>query len=105
MLISVDDEIDSSTRQLHVRQACEVAVSDPAVSFTAGPADARKLPQEHDSRDAVLLFGPLCHLTEAADRRQALAEARRVLRPGGRLLVMAISRFASLLDGLYAVTT
>jgi SAM-dependent methyltransferase len=49
----------------------------------------------------VLLFGPLYHLTEAAQRRQALAEARRVLRPGGRLLAMAVSRFASLLDGLY----
>jgi len=49
----------------------------------------------------VLLFGPLYHLIGAALRRQALAEARRVLRPGGRLLVMAVCRFASLLDGLY----
>ena len=49
----------------------------------------------------MLLFGPLYHLTEAADRRQALGEARRVLAPGGRLLAMAVCRFASLLDGLY----
>jgi hypothetical protein len=49
----------------------------------------------------VLLFGPLYHLTEAADRRQALGEARRVLAPSGRLLAMAVCRFASLLDGLY----
>jgi SAM-dependent methyltransferase len=49
----------------------------------------------------VLLFGPLYHLTEAGDRRQALGEARRVLRPGGRLLAVAVSRFASLLDGVY----
>jgi len=49
----------------------------------------------------VVLFGPLYHLTRAADRQQALGEARRVLRPGGRLLAMAICRFASLLDGLY----
>ena len=48
-----------------------------------------------------MLFGPLYHLTRAADRQQALSEARRVLRPGGRLLAMAICRFASLLDGLY----
>src|SRR5690242_7836545 len=40
-------------------------------------------------------------VTGAADRRQALREAWRVLRPGGRLLAMGISRFASLLDGLY----
>jgi hypothetical protein len=49
----------------------------------------------------VLLFGPLYHLTEAAHRHRALAEARRVLTAGGRLLAMAVCRFASLLDGLY----
>jgi SAM-dependent methyltransferase len=49
----------------------------------------------------VLLFGPLYHLTDSADRRQAVSEARRVLRPGGRLLAMAVCRFASLLVGLY----
>ena len=53
------------------------------------------------SQDAVLLFGPMYHLTGAEDRQQALGEARRVLRPGGRLLAVAVSRFASLLDGVY----
>jgi SAM-dependent methyltransferase len=48
----------------------------------------------------VLLLGPLYHLVEAADRATALAEARRVLRPGGVLLAAAISRFASALDGV-----
>ena len=61
----------------------------------------RELAERAESQDAVLLFGPLYHLTGAAQRRQALAEARRVLRPGGRLLAMAVCRFASLLDGLY----
>jgi ubiquinone/menaquinone biosynthesis C-methylase UbiE len=50
--------------------------------------------------DAVLLLGPLYHLTERSDRIQALREARRILRPGGILLAAAISRFASLIDGL-----
>jgi hypothetical protein len=48
----------------------------------------------------VLLLGPLYHLTERADRLQALAEARRVLRPGGVVAAAAISRFASTCDGL-----
>jgi ubiquinone/menaquinone biosynthesis C-methylase UbiE len=39
------------------------------------------------------------HLTEAAHRQQALAEARRVLVPGGRLLAMAVCRFAALAAG------
>jgi SAM-dependent methyltransferase len=86
---------------LHVEQARQAAGADPADGFTAALGDARKLSEPAESQDAVLLFGPLYHLTEAAHRRQALAEARRVLRPGGHLLAMAICRFASLLDGLY----
>jgi SAM-dependent methyltransferase len=50
--------------------------------------------------DAVLLLGPLYHLTARADRLRALAEARRVLRPDGVLAAAAISRFASTCDGL-----
>jgi SAM-dependent methyltransferase len=42
----------------------------------------------------------LSHYGEGVDRLRALAEAGRVLRPEGHLFVAAISRFASLLDGL-----
>jgi SAM-dependent methyltransferase len=86
---------------LHVQQAHQAAGSDPAAAFTAAVGDARELSEPGESQDAVVLFGPLYHLTGTADRRQALSEARRVLRPGGRLLAMAVCRFASLLDGLY----
>jgi SAM-dependent methyltransferase len=86
---------------LHVEQARHAADSDPVCGFTATLGDARELSQQAESQDVVLLFGPLYHLTQVTQRRQALAEARRVLRPGGRLLAMAVSRFASLLDGLY----
>jgi SAM-dependent methyltransferase len=83
---------------LHVEQAREAAPG----AFTAAVGDARELAEPAGSQDAVLLFGPLYHLTEAAGRQQALAEARRVLRPGGRLLAVEVCRFASLLDGLYS---
>src|ERR1039458_8664703 len=71
---------------LHVEQARQAAGSDPALGFTAAAGDARELAERAESQDAVLLFGPLYHLTEAAHRRQALAEAWRGLRAGGALV-------------------
>ncbi|MCP4517526.1 MAG: class I SAM-dependent methyltransferase, partial [Delftia sp.] len=47
-----------------------------------------------ESFDAVLLLGPLYHLQEKAAREQALAQARRVLEPGGSLFAAFISRYA-----------
>lgn len=48
------------------------------------------------SFDAVLLLGPLYHLTDAEARFRALREARRVLTEGGLLLAAFLSRFAPL---------
>jgi ubiquinone/menaquinone biosynthesis C-methylase UbiE len=62
--------------------------------------DARALPYDNASADAVLVMGPLYHLPSADDRAAALREAMRVLVPGGVVAVAAISRFASALDGL-----
>ena len=86
---------------LHValaRQASSRQPQAPLASTEVG--DARALPWGPATADAVVLFGPLYHLTDRADRLQALREAHRVLRPGGALLAAAISRFASALDGL-----
>lgn len=70
----------------------------PIASCRVG--DARALEFADGSADIVLLLGPLYHLTEAVDRARALHEARRVLKPGGRLFAAGISRWASALDGL-----
>jgi ubiquinone/menaquinone biosynthesis C-methylase UbiE len=83
---------------LHVEQA-RAAARDVGLAG-ADVGDARDLPLPDASADAVLLLGPLYHLLERADRVRALAEARRVCRPGGVVLAAAISRFASTLDGL-----
>src|SRR4051794_29018054 len=86
---------------LHVEQAREASQSSStSVLASAQVGDARELPFTDASMDAVLLLGPLYHLCEGADRLQALAEARRVCRPGGIIVAAGISRFASTLDGL-----
>lgn len=83
-----------------VPEQVETASRLPGV--TARVADARDLPLEDGSLDAVLLLGPLYHLSSAAERDRALREALRVLRPGGVLVAAAISRFATLADSYLA---
>ncbi|MGH9229368.1 MAG: class I SAM-dependent methyltransferase [Acidimicrobiales bacterium] len=78
----------------------EARVSLAAHGLTAEVGDARHLAAPDGSFDAVLVLGPLYHLVERADRVAALEEARRVVKPAGLVAVAAISRFASLIDGL-----
>jgi SAM-dependent methyltransferase len=85
---------------LHVEQALGAAADAGSALAGADVGDALALPCANESADAVLLLGPLYHLTERADRLRALREAKRVCRPGGVVIAAAISRFASLLDGL-----
>jgi ubiquinone/menaquinone biosynthesis C-methylase UbiE len=84
----------------HVEQARTASAAASAPLRAAVQGDARALPQEDGAFGAVLLLGPLYHLPERDDRRRALVEARRVLAAGGTLFAAAISRFASLFDGL-----
>ena len=86
---------------LHGEQARRASGRQPAAALAgATVGDARRLEHPDGVADAVLLLGPLYHLTERADRVTALAEARRVLRPGGVVAAAAISRYASTCDGL-----
>ena len=80
----------------HVEQAREASAAAAYPLAGCAVGDARELRHADASADAVLLLGPLYHLTERAERVRALAEARRVLRPGGVLVAAAVSRFASL---------
>jgi SAM-dependent methyltransferase len=57
------------------------AARDSGVDAVAG--DARVLAEPDASYDAVLLMGPLYHLTAPEERLAALGEAARVVRPGG----------------------
>jgi ubiquinone/menaquinone biosynthesis C-methylase UbiE len=86
---------------LHVEQAMSASAAQPDTPMaSARVGNAQHLDFADASADAVLLLGPLYHLTERADRVQALREGYRVLKPGGFLFAAAISRFASFLAGL-----
>jgi ubiquinone/menaquinone biosynthesis C-methylase UbiE len=76
-----------------------VAVGESA-PYRATLGDARALEFADETFDAALVLGPCYHLVERDDRVRALREARRVVRPGGIVFVAAVSRFASLFDGL-----
>jgi ubiquinone/menaquinone biosynthesis C-methylase UbiE len=86
---------------LHIEQAMQRQKdADPEKRVIALVGDARRLPFPDDSFDALLIHGPMYHLTNKDDRRIALAEAYRVLKPNGRLLVVGITRYASTIYGL-----
>jgi ubiquinone/menaquinone biosynthesis C-methylase UbiE len=86
--------------ELHLDQAKAFARSSGIALKSITLGDARNLDIPSGSADAVLLLGPLYHLVEQSDRLRALREARRILNPRGIVFAAAISRFASLIDGL-----
>ncbi|HEY7169797.1 MAG TPA: methyltransferase domain-containing protein [Vicinamibacterales bacterium] len=90
--------VDASARLVEAARTLNATLARPIASLTV--ADARSLPQADRFAHVVLLMGPLYHLSDAIDRRAALREADRVLAPSGTIVVAAISRYASTLDGL-----
>jgi ubiquinone/menaquinone biosynthesis C-methylase UbiE len=86
--------------ELHLEQARSRSSASGVTLASITLGDARHLAVPANIADAVLLFGPVYHLVEHSERLQALREAHRILKPGGILFAAAISRFASLIDGL-----
>ena len=70
------------------------------ILHAAEVCDARNVPREDQSADAVLLMGPLYHITEYAERISALKECRRLLRPGGLLFAAALTPYSVLLHSI-----
>ncbi len=86
---------------LHVEQASAASQAQPDYPIAElYVGDARHLDRANDSVDVVLLLGPLYHLTERNERIAALRESYRILRRGGIIFAVAISRYASTLRGM-----
>ena len=86
---------------LHVEQAStssQAQPDHPIAELRVG--DARHLDRADNSVDVVLMLGPLYHLTEQSERIAALQESYRILRKGGIIFAVAISRYASTLHGM-----
>ena len=86
---------------LHVEQATAASQAQPdhpIAELRVG--DARHLDRADNSVDVVLMLGPLYHLTERNQRIAALQESYRILRRGGIIFAVAISRYASTLHGM-----
>lgn len=66
----------------HLRGLAEREARNAAVPVEVTDGHAGRLPAEDDAFDAVVFSLVLCSVP---DQRRALAEAGRVLRPGGRL--------------------
>src|SRR5438874_2316738 len=81
---------------LHVDMAIAASRRQPEAPLASvGVGDACSLSWSTNSADAVLLLGPLYHLTDREERLRALTEAHRVLKQGGVLFAAGVSRFAS----------
>jgi ubiquinone/menaquinone biosynthesis C-methylase UbiE len=85
----------------HIQQARAASAAQPENPISScRVGDARQLEFDAGYADGVLLMGPLYHLVEEQDRLRAMSEAYRVLKSGGTLFAVGISRFASTIDGL-----
>jgi SAM-dependent methyltransferase len=72
-----------------IDRSAEMLAHAAAKGLETVTADAQRLPFPAASFDATMLVSMLHHVEL---RSQALSEARRVLRPGGRLAVMLFTR-------------
>ena len=90
--------VDIVPRHIEQAQAAQPPDAPQLASMRVG--DARQLDFGDGFADAIIMHGPLYHFSTRADRLCAITEAQRVLRPGGRLLAFAITRYAGLIYGL-----
>lgn len=81
----------------NIEMARELEAETDGILALAEVADARSIPRPDKSADAILLFGPLYHITEYEERMLCLKECRRLLKPDGILYTANITCFSTTL--------
>lgn len=82
----------------NIRMSRELAGTYPDCALAASEvADARRIPRDDNSADAVLLMGPLYHITDYDERIAAVRESRRLLKDNGVLFTAALTPYSVLL--------
>lgn len=79
----------------HIRMAKEA--KNAHLLADAAVADARSIPRGDGTADAILLFGPLYHIVEKAERERCLVKCMRMLKKGGKLFTANITCFSTAL--------
>lgn len=84
--------------ETNIRMSAELAEEYPDCKLASSEVcDARNVPRADNSADAVLLMGPLYHLTDYDERNKAVNESRRLLKKVGVLFTAALTPFSVLL--------
>ena len=87
--------------ETNIKMSKKLAKEYPGCSLAASEVcDARKVPRADNSADAVLLMGPLYHITDYEERIRAIRESFRLLKKGGVLFSAALTPYSVLLDKL-----
>lgn len=84
--------------ETNIKLSLELAKEYPNCTLASSEVcDARNVPRANDSADAVLLMGPLYHITDYGERIKAVSESRRLLKKNGVLFTAALTPFSVLL--------
>ena len=82
----------------NIRMSNELAKEYPDCTLASSEVcDARSIPREDNSANAVLLMGPLYHITDYGERIKAIKESWRLLKEDGVLFTAALTPYSVLL--------
>lgn len=84
--------------ETNIKMSKELAKEYPTCRLAASEVcDARNVPRKDGSADAVLMMGPLYHITDYDERIKAIRESLRLLKKKGVLFTAALTPYSVLL--------